>query len=77
MTDPLLRVLANLPQAEPDRARASRVRARCHAALARGRKTRAPRTSGGPRLRGTLFAGLGCFYLMEVVRQALFLLGIV
>ena len=35
MTDPLLRLLHGLPQATPDAARADRIRARCHAALAR------------------------------------------
>lgn len=77
MTDPLLRMLANLPQAEPDRARAARVRMQCHAALARGRQPGAARRSGGPRLSETLLAGLGGVYLMETVRQALLLFGIV
>jgi hypothetical protein len=77
MTDPLLRMLASLPQAEPDRGRAARVRTRCHIALARGRRPRAPRRSAGRRLRGTLLAGLGGLYLMETVRQALLLSGLV
>jgi hypothetical protein len=70
-------MLANLPDAEPDRARAARIRTRCHAALARGRESRAPRRPGRARLRETLLAGLGAVYLIESVRQALFLLGIV
>lgn len=76
MTDPLLRMLANLPQAEPDRARAARVRMRCHAALARGQRRRA-RRSRGPRRTDALLSALGAAYLIETVRQALLLLGIV
>ncbi len=74
MTDPLLRMLANLPQADPDRLRATRVRARCHAALARGRARRArPRSH---RVGETMLASLGAVYLLESVRQALLLYGI-
>ena len=76
MTDPLLRMLANLPQAEADRDRAARVRARCHTALARG-KRRAARRSRRPRIWETLLAGLAGVYLIETVRQALLLLGTV
>jgi hypothetical protein len=76
MTDPLLRLLAHLPQAEPDRARAARVRMRCHAALVRGQQSRAPRLRGR-RFRATLLAGLGGVYLIETVRQALLVLGMV
>jgi hypothetical protein len=77
MTDPLLRILADLPQPEPDRARAARVRARCHAALARSGQLRAPRPSGSPRLWETLLAVLGGAYLIETVRQALLVFGLV
>lgn len=77
MTDPSLRLLANLPEAEPDPRRAARVRARCHAVLARGRQSRASRSHRAPRLTRTLLAGLGGLYLMETFRQALLLMGIV
>ena len=77
MTDPLLGMLANLPQAEPDLARAERVRRRCHAILATRRKPRASRPGEGMRLEETLLAGLGAVYLVETVRQALLLIGIV
>ena len=77
MTDPSLRLLASLPEAEPDRRRAARVRARCHAVLARGRQPRASRTGRAPRLTRTLLAGLGGVYLIETFRQALLLMGIV
>lgn len=75
MNDPLLRMLADLPQAEPDRKRAARIRARCHTALARS-QPRMLRRSGGPRLNETLLAGLGVVYLIETVRQALFFMGV-
>lgn len=79
MSDPLFRILATLPQAEPDRDRAARIRARCHAALAAERQrggSRAPRRAP-VRLRETLLAGLGGAYLMATVWQGLLLLGIV
>jgi hypothetical protein len=72
VTDPLLRMLEGLPQAAPDRARAARVRARCHAALARGRRPRRPR-----RFTESLLAGLGAVYLIDTIREVLLLLGIV
>ena len=74
MTDPLLRLLENLPDAEPDRRRAARVRAKCHAALERTRQRRAqPRSQ---RLGETVLVALGAVYLLESVRQALLLYGI-
>jgi hypothetical protein len=76
MTDPLLQMLADLPQAEPDRARADRVRLACHAALARRRRRRSPRPGGAARLWEPLVAGLGGIYLTEAVRQALLLYGV-
>ena len=72
MTDPMLRLLANLSKAEPDRARAARVRAACHGALARSR----PRSPRRRRPVGTwVVAGLGALYLTETVRLALHLSG--
>ena len=74
MTDPLLRLLENLPDAEPDPRRSARVSARCRAALTRGHAHRArPRSH---RVGETVLAGLGAVYLLESVRQALLLYGI-
>ena len=77
MTDPVLRMLASLPEAEPDAARAARVRARCHARLARGRPSAAAPRTRGRRIRDGLLAGLGGVYFVETVRQTLFFFGIV
>ncbi len=74
MNDPLLRLLENLPHAEPDRRRSERVRARCHAALGRSRRRRAqPRSQ---RVGETVLAALGAIYLLESVHQALLLYGL-
>jgi hypothetical protein len=74
VTDPLIRLLDNLPEAEPDRRRATRVRARCHAALTRSRQRRAhPRSQ---RVSETVLVALGAVYLLESVRQALLVFGI-
>jgi hypothetical protein len=76
MPEPLIRLLAELPAAEPDPARQERLRARCRARLARP----APRasTSRVPAPRGwtaqlwqPLLAVLGVAYLTEVVLQTL------
>ena len=77
MTDPLLRLLERLPEADPDPVRAARVRVRCHAALARGRKHEARRRNRAPLVVETLLAVLGAAYVLETARQALILLGIV
>jgi len=77
LTDPLFRMLASLPEAEPDRARAARVRTRCHAAIARGRPRRSPRPGGALRFWEAVVAGLGGVYLTETIRQVLHLYGIV
>ncbi len=71
MNDPMLDLIAQLPQASmaPDRTR--RTQARCHRILAR----RAPsRTAGRParwRTWSPALIGLGTLYLTEAVRQAL------
>ena len=67
MTDPLFRLLADLAQAAPDPDRAARIRSRCHAVLARGRRS-ARRKS--VRLTDAFLAGLGAAYLLEAVRLA-------
>jgi hypothetical protein len=76
MSDPLLRMLASLPQAQPDRERAARVKARCHAVLARGRQ-RPPSRGGDRRLTDGLLLCLGAAYLVEVIRLTLHLAGVV
>jgi hypothetical protein len=78
VTDPLLRKLAGLPVAEPDRARAARVRTRCQAHLARtSRQVHRPTQRGrAGRIWPPVVAGLGGLYLAEVIRQALQLYGV-
>lgn len=80
MSEPLIRLLAELPQAELDATRAERIRMGCRARLAR----LAPRASGlrGPAPRGRtlqvwqpLIAVLGIAYLTEVIVQALRVYG--
>jgi hypothetical protein len=80
MSDPLIRLLAELPPAEPDPARAERIRMGCRARLAR----QAPRASA-PRARAprgrtvqvwqALIAVLGIAYLTDVIVQALRVYG--
>jgi hypothetical protein len=76
MSDPLIRLLAELPPAEPDAARAERIRARCQAHLAR-QAARAPAARECARPFGTrdvwqpLVALLGAAYLTEVIVLAL------
>lgn len=77
MTDPLIRKLAALPAAGPDPARAARVRARCHARLARtSRRVRRPTRQTPGRFWAPLAAGLGGLYLVEAIRQALQVYGV-
>jgi hypothetical protein len=72
MNDPLLAMVARLPQAEPDARRAARVRTRCHAALARREARRAPKPPAtATRIWEPALAGLCLVYLGEVIRQAL------
>ena len=81
MSDPLIRLLAELPLAEPDRTRAERTRMGCRALLAQraSRASASRRSSSG---RGTvqlwqlLIAVLGVVYLSEVIAQALKLYGL-
>jgi hypothetical protein len=76
MPEPLIRLLADLPAAEPDLARHERLKARCRERLARS----APAVSSSrlPAPRGwtgqlwqPLIAVLGVAYLTEVVLQTL------
>ena len=80
MSDPLTRLLAELPLAEPDPARAERTRMGCRALLAR-QASRASASPGPSSGRGTvqvwqlLIAVLGVAYLTEVIVQALSVYG--
>jgi len=76
MTDPLLRLLASLPSAEPDPVRAARVRAKCHAALARVQPRPSPRRRPTGLLWEPLVAGLGGLYLTETIRLVLHAYGV-
>ena len=81
MPEPLIRLLAELPPADPDPARAERTRARCRARLRR----QAPRASTSPvpgsrgrtaQLWQPLIALLGVAYLTEVVVQTIRFYGL-
>jgi hypothetical protein len=81
MSEPLNRLLAELPSAEPDPVRAERNRMRCRARLAQ----RTPRASASRasalRVRTAqawqpLIVLLGAAYLTEVIVQALRLYGL-
>jgi hypothetical protein len=76
MTDPLLRLVAALPPAEPNRARAARVRAKCHAVLERTRPRPATRRRQTTFFWEPLVAGLGGLYLTETIRQVLHVYGV-
>ena len=81
MSEPLIRLLAELPAAEPDPARSERIRVRCRARLAR----QAPRASAAPvaapsggtvQVWQPLIVVLGVAYLTEVILQALRVYGV-
>jgi hypothetical protein len=80
MSEPLSRLLAELPLAEPDSMRAERTRMKCRARLAR-QASRAS-VSRGPASRRRalqvwelLIAVLGAAYLTEFIVQALSVYG--
>jgi hypothetical protein len=80
MSEPLIRLLAGLPPAEPDPARAERMRMECRARLARQAVRASPLRGPAPRGRTVrvwepLIAGLGVAYLTEVIVQALRVYG--
>jgi hypothetical protein len=80
MSDPLTRLLAELPLAEPDPTRAERTRMGCRALLARqaSRATASRGPSSGRRTAQVwqlLIAALGIAYLTEVIVQALSVYG--
>ena len=81
MSEPLIRLLAELPRAEPDPARVERIRMRCRAQLVRqARRASPPRVT--TRREKTLpvwqplIAVLGIAYLTEVIVQALRVYGL-
>ena len=76
MSEPLIRLLAELPPAEPDPTRAERIRMRCRARLARQPPRASASSAPSPRDRAVqlwqpLIAILGVAYLTEVILQAL------
>ena len=81
MPEPLIRLLAELPPAEPDPARAERTRMRCRTRLAQ-QAPRALAAAEPDAPRGTghvwqpLIALLGAAYLTEVILLAVRLYGL-
>jgi hypothetical protein len=77
--DPLLQRLAGLPFIEPDLKRETRVRARCHAEIARRalRQARAGRNLRSSGLVDLAAAAALCFYLAAVIAEAARLAGLV
>jgi hypothetical protein len=80
MSEPMIRLLADLPRADPDPARAERTRMRCRTRLAglpRASASGAPSPRGrGAQLWQPLIAILGVAYLAEAIVQALRAYGI-
>jgi hypothetical protein len=74
--DSLLRLIARLPGADSDSLRAERVRARCHAALARQRRQQEELRSARASGLWPLAAALGGVYITEMIRQTLLFYGI-
>ena len=74
-----LRILSRLPAATPDASRSERVRARCHAVLARRRRREARSRDSArlaPRLIETALVGGFCFcYVSAVILEALWSQG--
>jgi hypothetical protein len=75
MSEPLMRMLAELPTAEPDPARAERLRMRCRTQLERraprASRVSAPRITTGLVWQPLIIALLGAAYLTEVIVLAL------
>ena len=78
MSEPLTRLLAELPPAEPDPARAERIRMRCRArpgAAGVARTPARPTSAEAAQVWQPLIAVLGVAYLTEVIVQALRVYG--
>jgi hypothetical protein len=67
MSDPLIRLLAELPSAEPDPARSERTRSRCRARLARYAPAAPVSRVSTTQVWRSLVALLGVAYLTEVI----------
>lgn len=81
MSDPLIRLLAELPMAVPDPARAERRRRRCRARLTQSAGRAATMRLTAPRrviasLGPPVVAGLGLAYLTAVILVALSVYGV-
>jgi hypothetical protein len=81
MCERLIRLLSELPSAEPDPARSEQIRMRCRTRLARqvpdASASSAPAPSGlTAQLWQPLIAILGVAYLTEVIVQALRIYGL-
>lgn len=76
MTEPLLRLLDNLPPATLDASRADRVRTRCHDVLARRRLRRVSGPARHARFWTPIVACFCGVYLTEVLHQALAIYGL-
>ena len=75
-SDPLLDMLGRLPRVAPDSTRDDRVRARCHAVLARQQpRRRAKADRAVPVWEPAALVGLCVLYLAQVVTQVLHLVG--
>ena len=78
--DPDLRTIAGLTTYEPDRRCADRIRARCHARIARRKRAEAVPSRSAARycrriLEPSLVIVVCTVYLCEVLRRALLLYG--
>jgi hypothetical protein len=80
MSEPMIRLLADLAGAEPDPARAERTRARCRTRLASLRRATTSRASGKhggkARLWQPLIAVMGVAYFAAAIVQALRVYGL-
>jgi hypothetical protein len=76
MTDPLLRLLDDLPAAKLDSSRAERIREQCRAALVRHRPRPVGPRASGAGVWTSIVAGLGGVYVTALVRHALAVYGL-
>jgi hypothetical protein len=81
MSDPLIRLVAELPSAEPDPARTERIRMRCRARLERqalraSASPAAARPDLGVQVWQPLIAVLAVAYMTEVIVHALRVYGL-
>jgi hypothetical protein len=74
MNESLSRLIGELPRAESDRARADRLRSRCHTLLA-NQRARAAARQAVRRSWEPVVVGMGCLYFAGVLREALRVYG--